>query len=326
MTVSFEAPAPRSDAPDGFAVVLKPPGMTSHDVVQFARRALGTPRVGHAGTLDPAAAGVLIVGVGRGLKLLEYVGGGDKTYRGELVLGVATDTGDGEGVVLDRASASRVTNADVARAMAALTGEIDQVPPAYSAIKIGGEPLYRKARRGEAVTAPARKVTVRSLVALGQVSDGDVCRVRFEVRCSKGTYVRSLCVDLGALVGVPAHLGFLVRVRAEPFGLEDATALEDLGAASLLPLLAAVPDWPRARLTPAGRADVGNGRWIAANDDSKISWEARPATEGVPIALLGEDDSLFAVGRKSGDGTVRPVKLIARIAREAVVDDLGHLL
>lgn len=310
----------------GFLVLVKPPGMTSHDAVRFVRRKFGTRDVGHAGTLDPAAAGVLVAAVGKGLKLLEFLGDADKEYCGEFVFGRSTTTGDAEGDTVEEGDPSRLTSEVLRRAMAVLTGPISQVPPAFSAIKVGGRPVYEKARRGETVALPPRLVTVHRFDLLDWWLDADAAlgRARFRVRCSKGTYVRVLAEDLGRATGVPAHLGFLLRTVAGPFGLEQAVTLEEVEAAAadgtgrlvslLQPLVAAIPKWPRARLTPAGMNEVRHGRPVAlglGSEPAQLVWEAGDAGGG-PVALLDPEGGLAAVGRLDvRTGLVRPVKLVA---------------
>ena len=210
---------------DGFINVLKPPGMTSHDVVSFVRRVLDTKKVGHAGTLDPGAAGVLPVAVGRATRLIEYLDAVDKSYRAELLFGMATDSGDDLGEVRQRQTEFVMPPlAELQKAAAKLTGTIQQVPPAYSAIKIHGEKACDLARRHVEVAIPAREVTIYRLEILAQRAD----TLLLDVDCSKGTYIRTLCADFGRLVAIPATMSFLVRMRVGAFYLADACTLEEL--------------------------------------------------------------------------------------------------
>jgi tRNA pseudouridine55 synthase len=241
---------------DGLLVIDKPGGLTSHDVVARARRALGTRKVGHAGTLDPMATGVLVLGVGRATRLLGHLTLSDKTYTATIRLGVATNTDDAEGEVIARRPVA-VEATELARAMAALTGDIDQVPAAVSAIKVGGVRSYTRARAGETVTLPARPVHVATFELLarrdglaaapgpagpagpvGPVTDLDVV-----VACSSGTYIRALARDLGEALGCGGHLTALRRERVGPFGLAAAIGLDELatrGRTALTPLADAV--------------------------------------------------------------------------------------
>jgi tRNA pseudouridine55 synthase len=212
----------------GILNVLKPPGMTSHDVVDFVRTLVpaGT-KVGHAGTLDPAAAGVLVVCVGPATKLIEYIVDGDKAYRAEVTLGVATDSLDAEGSVVFEKDASDVTEEQVQAAIAGLIGRQMMAPPMFSAARVGGERLYDLARRGETVERRARAVTVHSAEMVG-FSPGVNARALADIRCSKGTYVRVLCAQLGERLGVGAHLSFLVRTAVGPHLLAESLALDEL--------------------------------------------------------------------------------------------------
>jgi len=266
-------------APEGLLLVDKPGGMTSHDVVDRVRRALGTRKVGHAGTLDPMATGLLVMGVGRATRLLRYLSGLDKDYEGRARLGEETDTLDAEGAVV-RTAAVDVSRADVEGALAALTGDLDQRPPAYSAVKVGGEALYRAARRGEEVEAPPRHVHVASF----GVTSFDGRDVGFACTVSSGTYVRVLAADAGAALGCGAHLIALRRTRVGPFAIGEAVSLHDLG--SPLPVEQAVRHLPSLRLDhPDEAVAASNGRPLG------------PAGLPGPYAVFGPDGRLIAVYR-----------------------------
>ena len=213
----------------GLLLLDKPAGPTSHDVVARARRALRVRRVGHAGTLDPDATGLLLLGVGSATRLLQFLSGLDKEYRGTIVFGVTTDTLDAGGEVLDRRPMPRLTREKVQAHAAAFVGEISQVPPMVSAVKVGGVPLYARARRGEDVERAPRRVVVHDY-AVDDFSPGPYPEAVVRVRCSSGTYVRSLAADLGAAVGGTAHLASLRRVAVGDFGVEQAIALPALEA------------------------------------------------------------------------------------------------
>jgi tRNA pseudouridine55 synthase len=227
--------------PAGLLLVDKPEGISSHDAVARVRRALGTRKVGHAGTLDPMATGLLLMGVGRGTRLLRFLGDLPKVYEGTGRLGVETDTLDAEGDVT-RESPVDVREEEVRDAAAAFVGEIDQVPPAYSAVKVGGRRLYAAARRGEAIEAPPRRVRIDAFDLLR--FDGS--SFDFRVTCSGGTYVRTLVADVGARLGCGAHLTRLRRTAIGPFRVEDARRADDPGAP--LPLERAVAHLPACRL------------------------------------------------------------------------------
>lgn len=252
---------------NGFVNLLKPPGMTSHDVVQVARRALRTKAIGHTGTLDPAAAGVLVLTVGYATRLGEYVADAVKGYRAEIALGVTTDSGDVEGVVTSQASAAAVTEEQVRAALGELTGSVTMRPPAHSAVRVNGKRLYKLARAGEAVEAPERVVEVYEFKLLEFIASDDLALVRADVTCSKGTYIRSLATMLGEKLGCGAHLSALIRTRVGAMRIEDAVSLEELTeepARHMLAAAEALPDLPRVTVTPEQREALRHGQAIAA--------------------------------------------------------------
>ncbi|MBI4261563.1 MAG: tRNA pseudouridine(55) synthase TruB [Actinobacteria bacterium] len=268
-------------APEGLFLVDKPPGITSHDVVDRVRRALSTRKVGHAGTLDPMATGLLLVGVGRATRLLRFLSGLDKSYEGSALLGVETDTLDADGRVVRTAEVA-VTRAELDAAVARFVGEIEQVPPAFSAVKVGGEALHMAARRGEAVEAPPRRIRVDAF----DVASFDGRDLGFRVACSAGTYVRSLVADLGGALGCGAHLTRLVRTRIGPYALAEAVTPEDLGEP--LPVEAAVAHLPAVRLDAEEAGAAANGRPLG------------PAGLDGPYAVFGPGPRLVAVYRDAG--------------------------
>ena len=220
------APAPGAD-PDGLLLVDKPAGMTSSDVVVAVRRMFRLRKVGHAGTLDPQATGLLLLLVGRGTKFCTSLMGGDKTYEGTLRLGAATTTQDAEGEVVSGSDPSGVARERLEALVASdFTGDIFQTPPMVSAIKVNGVPLYKMARKGEEVAREPRLVHIFSF----RIDDFALPDVRFTVRCTKGTYVRTLCYDIGAALGCGGHLAALRRTRSGRFSVADAIALDDLRA------------------------------------------------------------------------------------------------
>ena len=209
---------------DGLLVINKPPGLTSHDVVQHVRRWAKQRRVGHLGTLDPLATGVLPLALGEATKLSQLLTHGRKVYRGEIALGVGTTTYDREGDVLAQNDGPWPGRDTLEKALEPFRGEIQQVPPPYSALKRGGEASYRRARRGEQVELDPRPVTIYRL----ELTDYAPPRVALEVECSAGTYLRSLAHDLGESLGTAGHLAELCRTRSGPFRLDQAIALDDL--------------------------------------------------------------------------------------------------
>lgn len=216
-----------SDGPEGVLVVDKPAGMTSHDVVARVRRLAGTRRVGHTGTLDPAATGVLVLCLGRATRLVTALQAGTKAYAAVARLGVTTASDDLDGEVLTTTSAAHLDEDTVCGALRGFSGELDQVPPMVSAVRIDGERLHARARRGEVVDRPARRVTVESIV-LDRFTPGEAADVAFLVACSAGTYVRSIARDLGEQLGVGGTLASLRRVANGPFSEAEAIALDAL--------------------------------------------------------------------------------------------------
>ena len=212
---------------DGFINVLKPTGLSSHDVVDIVRRIFKQKRVGHAGTLDPAAAGILPVALGRAARLVEYMEGADKSYRAEIAFGYATDTGDVYGEVVESVENPVLPSEEELRSvLGQFVGVITQTPPAYSAIKVGGQRAYDLARQGAAVEMRARTVRIDQLELVH--ADAAHARILVDVDCAKGTYIRSLCTDIGTALGLPATMRFLLRTRVGGFMLADSYTLEEL--------------------------------------------------------------------------------------------------
>jgi tRNA pseudouridine55 synthase len=276
--------------PDGILVVDKPAGMTSHDVVDFVRQRLETKKVGHGGTLDPGATGVLIVGIGRATRLLQYSLLAPKRYAAVARFGIVTSTLDAAGEVTATFPVT-ITRADVSQALRQFEGAIEQVPPMVSAVKVSGERLYKKAMRGEEAARPARWVTIHHLVLTGFDSSGDAVRATLDVTCSAGTYVRTLVNDLGAALGCGAHLESLRRVEAGGFSVDDAIPLDAVHRGSLRPVSDAVRQLNVVDVDGATAALVRNGRPV---DDS------RGGGEGEAVALMHEGDLLAVYRRRAG--------------------------
>lgn len=281
---------------DGLLNLIKPPGMTSHDVVAVVRRALGVRKVGHTGTLDPGVAGVLPICVGRATRLAEFIAGEDKAYRAEITFGISTDTQDSFGRVLSQSDASHIRRGDLAYMLTRFHGEIMQVPPMVSAVKVGGERLYDLHRRGVEVERAARPITIHSLRLL-DFRPGSHPIAFVDVTCSKGTYIRTLAHDLGAKLGVGAHLSHLVRTRSGPFALAGAATLEELldGRAPLLPPAEALGQMSRLTLSGEEVRRVGHG--VAPT--RKVE-----APDGTVIALLDPSGDLAALA-DSKHGSLR---------------------
>ncbi len=282
---------------DGVVVVDKPAGLTSHDVVARLRRILRTRKIGHAGTLDPMATGVLVCGVGRATKLLGHLALDDKAYTATIRLGATTTTDDAEGEVVAHADPGSVTDAAVAAGIAALTGPILQVPSAVSAIKVDGRRAYARVRAGEQVVLPARPVTVAAFTLLDRRgADLDVV-----VECSSGTYVRALARDLGAALGVGGHLIALRRTRVGPFRLAHARTLPGLEAAPEVSLSLA-----DAVAVAFARRDVDDTAAAALAHGRPLPAAGVAGTYGV----FGPDGRVLALVAEH-DGLARPVVVLA---------------
>ncbi|WP_328397486.1 tRNA pseudouridine(55) synthase TruB [Nocardia sp. NBC_00416] len=280
-----------ADLLGGLLIVDKPTGPTSHDIVARARKLLHTKKVGHAGTLDPMATGVLVLGVERATKLLGLLTLTTKSYTATIRLGLSTTTDDAEGEVLTSTSAAGVTDAEIARVIGTLTGEIQQVPATVSAIKIDGERAYARHRAGEEVKLAARPVTVSRFEVLDRrdLADEGLVDLDVVVDCSSGTYVRALARDLGAALGVGGHLTALRRTRVGPFTLEHARTLEELAddPAPSLDIDAAVRlSFPHRMIDDSEAAKLRDGRWLEPVGISGVH-AAVTADEKV-IALLQE--------------------------------------
>lgn len=208
---------------NGIINVLKPSGMTSHDIVNFIRRTLEIKKVGHTGTLDPNAAGVLPICIGKATKIIEYISKNRKKYRAELTLGVETDTQDSYGNIVNR-SKTIPSTAEIISAFNEFTGTIDQIPPMYSAIKYNGKRLYELARQGKNIERKSRKVTIYSL----DIVKVDKNKVLFDVECSPGTYIRTLCHDIGNRLGSYGYMSFLLRTEVYPFKISDSYTIEEI--------------------------------------------------------------------------------------------------
>lgn len=275
--------------PPGLVVVDKPGGMTSHDVVGRCRRMFGTRKVGHAGTLDPMATGVLVIGVERATKILGLLTATAKSYSATIRLGETTTTEDAEGDVVQRVSAVAVTDDHIAAAVAALRGDIEQVPSAVSAIKVDGKRAYRMVREGQSPELAPRPVRIDRFEVLAVHRDrpGGVVDVDVEVDCSSGTYIRALARDVGAALGVGGHLTALRRTRVGDFGLEQARTLEQLAEAPELSYSldeACLRAFPRRDLTAAEAIDAGHGRPLTPAGISGVYAAAAP--DGSVMALL----------------------------------------
>jgi len=281
------------DAAGGVVPVAKPTGPTSHDVVAVVRRRLGGPRTGHLGTLDPMAAGVLVVVVGRATRLARFAAGWPKTYEGVARLGTTTTTDDATGAALVTSLAWQDLPAEaVEAALAQFRGTFAQRPPAFSAVKVAGERAYRRARRGDVVQPPPRAVTVTELALLAYEPPD----VRFRATVSGGTYLRSLARDLGAALGCGAHLAALTRTAVGEITLAEALAPETVSWEAVRPPAVLVRELPRRDLSDGDVAGIVHGRPVAAGAPS--------VADGTEVALFHRD-ALVAVATASG-GQLKP--------------------
>jgi tRNA pseudouridine55 synthase len=297
--VSRKRPSPW----DGLVLVDKEPGWTSHDVVAKARGVLGTRKVGHAGTLDPPATGLLLVGVGTMTRLLRYLTALPKTYVGEVVLGTETDTLDDTGEVTATHDMAGVTLADVRRAAEALTGDILQIPPMVSAVKVDGKRLHELAREGKEVERAARPVTIHAF-EVGEATEKGVYPV--EVTCSSGTYIRTLAADLGTALGGGAHLRNLRRTRGGSFDVADAHRIGDVvPERDVLTPAQALRDLPTVVVDTATAVDVGHGKPL---ERARLGL---PDDHQGPWAVESQDGVLLAVYVPHREGTVKPEVVLA---------------
>ncbi|HEX2089210.1 MAG TPA: tRNA pseudouridine(55) synthase TruB [Actinomycetota bacterium] len=280
-TDTSQPPLAPQAAQSGLLLIDKPSGITSHDAVDRVRRVLGVRKVGHAGTLDPSATGLLLIGVGRATRLLRFLGDLPKTYEGTGVLGVETTTLDAEGEVV-RESSVEVTESALREALAGFIGRLEQVPPAYSAVKVGGEKLYRAARAGRTVEAAPRSVEVFAFDLAGFISP----RFEFAVRCSSGTYVRSLVADVGARLRCGAHLASLRRTAIGPFSVEEAVSPDE--PRPLLPLERAVEHLPSLTLQEDEAKAAVHGQCLG------------PTGIAGPYRAIGPDGRLIGIYRDTG--------------------------
>ena len=288
-------------SPSGLVVVDKPAGLTSHDVVARIRRIAGTRKVGHAGTLDPMATGVLVIGVGRATRILGHLSLGEKSYAATIRLGASTVTDDADGEIVGGVDASGVTPGALASETGALTGQIRQVPSTVSAVKVGGVRSYARVRSGEQVELKARVVTVGRLEVVGTRRSGPYLDVDVEVDCSTGTYIRAIARDLGAALGVGGHLTALRRTRVGPFSLDAAHTLDQLETdLALMPLA-------DAAAAVFARLDVD------ADTAVRVAHGAPLPRTGIapgPVAVFGPDGTLLSLVEDRGPRAKHLVVLV----------------
>ena len=286
---------------DGFLIVDKEPGMTSHDVVAMGRKALGTRKVGHAGTLDPMATGVLVLGYGNGTRLLQYITDGDKSYTATIVLGASTVTDDHEGEVLVSADAHAVEDGEIRRILSTMVGTISQRPSSVSAVKVDGERAYDRVRAGEVFELASRTVTISNLDILEIRHLESTTEVDIDVTCSAGTFIRAIARDLGDELKVGGHLRALRRTRVAGFALDVATSVTDLKAKNFTAL----------HLTDVARRTF-EARELSVEEVRELSF-GRPlspsASDGIVAGISGENE-LIALLKNESD-KAKPVAVFA---------------
>lgn len=289
----------------------KPSGLSSNAALQHTKRLFGAAKAGHTGSLDPLATGVLPLCFGEATKFSQFLLDADKGYLSTFILGVGTDTADADGEIVAEASADHVTEESLLAAMAALTGTIEQVPPMYSALKVDGQPLYKRARAGEEVERASRSVTIREF-GLHAFEPGPRAEVKVQVLCSKGTYVRTLAEDLGAALGVPAHVSVLRRCQSGPFALEQCVTPEQLTAAReqgtegdldpfLLPIEACLPHLPRLVISEAATFYIRQGQPVVV---------PKGPQNGM-VRVADAAGQFLGVGELRDDGKLAPKRLLA---------------
>lgn len=300
----------------GVLLIDKPKGPTSHDVVAKVRRVLKTKRVGHAGTLDPMASGLLFLCVDDATRLLEYVSGSDKTYTGEVTFGVGTDTDDAEGEVVEVLSVDGLDEAQILDAVTKLTGRIEQTVPIYSAVHVGGRRAYELARLGQSVEMPSKSVIVQLFEIQMFSRSKDVLKASFTVQCSKGTYIRALCRDLGRMLGVPAHMSELRRMAIGATSVEAAVSLEQLETVLNPRALCSSPisyfdDYPYIDI---GRIDVerlASGQRIHIHPSSIVSEQVSEAKHS-DVVMVRHGGELAVVAKRIddlNDTILKPMKV-----------------
>lgn len=297
---------------DGVVNVHKTDGPTSHDVVDQVRRIFGQKRVGHAGTLDPMATGVLVVCLGKATRIVEYLTSTQKEYRAVMTLGVATDTQDSTGEPIAESDASGLDMEQIKLAAASFTGGIEQIPPMISALKHQGKPLYKHAREGKTIERAPRPVTVYSINVDGFSSEANRAEVDLTVRCSSGTYIRTLCADIGEALGCGGMMSKLERTRVGRFTIDQAVTVHDLEQARIedrlagcvSPMSDALDDMPAVRVDSEGQSRILHGMPVAATDGLAADTTVRILTADGDLLAIG------AIAEIDGESAVRPRKVL----------------
>jgi tRNA pseudouridine55 synthase len=309
--LSRDAPHPALPDLNGILAVDKPFGITSHDVVSRIRRIVSMKRVGHGGTLDPFATGVLIVAVGRATRVLQYVQNSDKAYRAHIVLGVDTASHDVEGTITGRTAVNQWPKIeDIEQTVSAFVGTIDQVPPAFSAIKIDGRKLYDRARAGECFDVPVRQVTVHSIRVLGHIPPD----LHILVHCSKGTYIRSIARDLGSALGTGGYCHGLVRVSNGPYCLGDCWSLDELAGMDVRaewPVVGMHPDTALQHLAAVILDEHGTASWYHGRSVRISMLEACGTGDLLRVYAIG--GQFLGIGTVDAPDVIRPTMVMPSI-------------
>ncbi len=285
----------------GVLVIDKAKGPTSHDVIASLRRLLQLQRIGHCGTLDPLASGVLVVCLGRYTRLNRWLSGADKEYEAEIYLGAVSATGDAEGPIRHQANCASPTDQSVAQALRDFTGVIDQVPPAHSAVKVAGVRSYKRARRGDEVALKPRRVHIHAMELLSY----DFPRLRVRIHCSAGTYIRSLAADLGRALGCGAYLAELRRLRAGGLGLDKALTLEQVASLSRVGQIEKALVHPRLALSELATVELNEGKLVDFAHGKAIEHPAGVGPREV-CAVFDDAETLFGLARWE-QGALRPL-------------------
>lgn len=303
---------------DGILPLWKPKGMTSHDCVFKLRKILKTKKVGHTGTLDPEVTGVLPICIGRATKIAEYLTEAGKAYEGEVTLGFSTSTEDASGEkVAEKKVTEPIQRAQILEVLKSLTGTIEQTPPMFSAVKVNGKKLYEYARAGIEVERPTREITIYEIILLDDRSEftGETISFRFRVKCSKGTYIRTLAVMMGERLGYPAHMSDLTRIEAAGFSLDDCVTFAEVEALIeteqteefLLPLERGLFHLPKFQISDKVAKKVLNGAVLEQTDD--VIFE-----KGQPFVMVDPADKAIAIYQihPTKEGLIKPVKVLAQ--------------
>ncbi len=276
---------------DGIISIIKPPGLSSHDVVSWARKQLNTRKIGHSGTLDPGAAGILVLGVGKGTKLLEYIQSTKKTYRAEIILGFETDTGDMFGEKIDSKEVNLLSQNEWDSVLSSFVGDKKQLPPMTSALKKDGVPLYKLARSGKDIERELRNISIFDITLVDIYQN----KILFDVTCSKGTYIRVLCQDIARLCNNVGTMSFLLRTAVGPFNIENSNTMNE--SVDLLPLNLAIEHLYQVELNEEQVIDIKHGRLVHTNLSDKDI-----------VALIDSKESLIAIAYIK-NGYIHPRKV-----------------